>query len=159
MYHIARIFVNIILHLGAWSPTIYLRGLHIDLHEDQSLYQLNQSYCSSYGTFCCIESAHAQQYLFCYPSNTIRFSNMIITYNSINTIMIMQPILQLAMQSLCLLNQLFQQGWNLNGKLILSWPSLSNFFKNWLQSAVSTKYSSAMMSKYILDCPSHKLGI
>ena len=73
--------------------TIYLRRLHIDLHEDQPLHQLNQSYYSSYGTFCCIKSAHTQRHLFCYPSSTIRFNNMIITYGSINTIMIMQPIL------------------------------------------------------------------
>ena len=93
MHHTVGIFANVILHLGAWSLTIYLRGLHIDLHEDQSLYQLNQSYSSTYGTFRYIESAHAQQHLFCYLSSTIRFSNMIITYDSINTIIIMQPIL------------------------------------------------------------------
>ena len=39
--------VAVILHLGAWWLTIHLRGLHID----QSLHQLNQGYCSSYGTF------------------------------------------------------------------------------------------------------------
>ena len=78
--------VAVILHLGAWSLTIYLRGLHID----QSLHQLNQGYCSSYGTFYCIESTHVQQ-LFYYTSSTIRSNNMIITYNSIN--IIMQPIL------------------------------------------------------------------
>ena len=120
MHHTARIFANVILHLGAWFPTIYLRGLHLDLHEYQSFHQLNQGYYFSYGTFCCIKSAHAQQYLFCNPSNTIRSSNMIITYDSINTIMIMQPILQVVIQSLCFLKQLFQQGQNLNGKLILS---------------------------------------
>ena len=93
MHHTTGIFANFILHLGAWSLTIYLRRLHIDLHEDQPLHQLNQSYYSSYGTFCCIKSAHTQQHLFCYPSSTIRFNNMIITYGFINTIMIMQPIL------------------------------------------------------------------
>ena len=53
--------VTVILHLGAWSLTIiiiYLRGLHTDLHEDQSLPQLNQGYCSCYGTFYYIESLH-----------------------------------------------------------------------------------------------------
>ena len=93
MHHTVEIFENVILHLGAWSLIIYLRRLHIDLHEDQPLHQLNQSYYSSYGTFCYIKSVHAQRHLFCYPSSTIRSSNMIIAYDSINTIMIMQPIL------------------------------------------------------------------
>ena len=52
---------NVILHLGAWSLSIYLTRVYIDLHEDQSLYQLNQGYCSSYGTFYYIESLHDQQ--------------------------------------------------------------------------------------------------
>ena len=122
--------VAVILHLGASSFTIYLRGLHIDLHEDQSLHQLNQGYCSSYGTFCYIKSLHVQQQLFYYSSISIRSNNMINTYDSINAITIKQPILQVAIQSLCFLKQLFQQGLNLNGKLILSSPSPSNFFKN-----------------------------
>ena len=50
MHHTVEIFENVILHLGAWSLIIYLRRLHIDLHEDQPLHQLNQSYYSSYGT-------------------------------------------------------------------------------------------------------------
>ena len=99
MHHTTGIFANVILYLGAWSLTIYLRGLHVDLHENQSFHQLNQGYYSSYGTFCSIKSAHAQQHLFCYPNSTIRFNNMIITYDSVNTIMIMQPVLQVAIQS------------------------------------------------------------
>ena len=38
MHHIAGIFANVILLLGAWSFTIYLRKQHIDLYEDQPLH-------------------------------------------------------------------------------------------------------------------------
>ena len=145
-------------HLGAWSLTIitiYLKGIQKDLHEDKSLHQLNQGYCSSYGTFYYIKSLHVQQHLFYYSNSTIRSSNMIITYDSINIIMIMQPILQVAIQSPCFLKQLFQQGWN----LISSWPSPSNFFKIDYNLAVLANYSYTVISNYILDCSNSKLII
>ena len=111
------------------------------------LHQLNQGYYSSYGTFCYIESLHVWQHLFYYSSSAISSSNMIIAYDSINAIIIMKPILQVAIQSPCFPKQLFQQGHNLNGNLILSWPSSSNFFKINYCSEISENYSFAMTSK------------